>query len=185
MLLFGVCSSVVCRGSVVPRWDERHPSQEVSEGLIGRWIAGALGDGERSRLAYVEELPDESLETTGGFLRRAWRFYAGHGPTIERILTDNGGCYWSAAFAEACDELGIGRRFTRPYRPQTNGEAERIVRTLLAEWAYVRPFADTAERTASLARFLDCYGRERPHWSLAGQSPISLTPVHNPVGKNT
>jgi transposase InsO family protein len=80
-------------------------------------------------------LPDESPETTGGFLRRAWRFYAGHGITIERILTDNGGCYRSAAFAEACDELGIGHRFTRPYRPQTNGKAERIVRTLLAEWA--------------------------------------------------
>ena len=140
---------------------------------------------DHSRLAYVEELADEAPETTAGFLRRAWRFYAGHGITIERILTDNGGCYRSAAFAVACDELGIGHRFTRPYHPQTNGKAERMVRTLLAEWAYVRPFRDTAERVALLPRFLDFYNRSRPHWSLAGQPPISRTPVNNPDGKNS
>jgi transposase InsO family protein len=90
---------------------------------------------DHSRLAYVEELHDESPTTTAAFLHRAWRFYARHGITIERILTDNGGCYRSRALAAACDELGIGHRFTRPYRPQTNGKAERMVRTLLAEWA--------------------------------------------------
>jgi transposase InsO family protein len=140
---------------------------------------------DHSRLAYVEELPDESPETTAGFLRRTWRFYAGHGITIERILTDNGGCYRSAAFAAACDELGIGHRFTRPYRPQTNGKAERMVRTLLAEWAYARPFHDTSERIALLSAFLDFYNRRRPHWSLSGQPPMSRVPVNNPVGKNT
>ena len=140
---------------------------------------------DHSRLAYIEELPDESPPTTAAFLRRAWRFYAAHGITIERILTDNGGCYRSRDFATACDELGIGHRFTRPYRPQTNGKAERLVRTLLGEWAYARPFADTAERIALLPAFLDFYNRRRPHWSLSGQPPISRTPVNNPAGKNS
>jgi len=77
-------------------------------------------------LASAEELADESPVTTAGFLERAWRFYAAHGITIERILTDNGGCYRSRDFAVTCDDLGIGHRFTRPYRPQTNGKAERL-----------------------------------------------------------
>lgn len=140
---------------------------------------------DHTRLAYAEELPDESPATTAAFLHRAWRFYAGHGITVERILTDNGGCYRSGAFAEACDELGMGHRFTRPYRPQTNGKAERMVRTLLTEWAYARPFADTADRVALLPLFLDFYNRRRPHWSLLGQPPISRLPVNNPTGKNT
>jgi transposase InsO family protein len=140
---------------------------------------------DHSRLAYVEELADEAPDTTAGFLRRAWRFYAGHGISIERVLTDNGTCYRSWGFAAACDELGIGHRFTRPYRPQTNGKAERMVRTLLREWAYARPYANTLERVASLGRFLDFYNRQRPHWSLAGQPPISRTPVNNLDGKNS
>lgn len=140
---------------------------------------------DHSRLAYAEELPDESPETTAGFLRRAWRFYAGHGIAIERILTDNGGCYRSGAFAAACDELGLGHRRTRPYRPQTNGKAERLIRTLLGEWAYASAFNSTAERAASLATYLDFYNRRRPHWSLAGQPPISRTPVNNLNGKNS
>lgn len=140
---------------------------------------------DHSRLAYAEELPDESPATTAGFLRRAWRFYAGHGIAVERILTDNGGCYRSFDFAQACDDLGIGHRFTRPYRPQTNGKAERMVRTLLAEWAYAKPFVDTADRITDLGRFIDFYNRQRPHWSLAGQSPISRTPVNNLVEKNS
>jgi transposase InsO family protein len=140
---------------------------------------------DHSRLAYAEELPDESPETTSGFLRRAWRFYAAHGITVERILTDNGGCYRSHELAAACDELGIGHRFTRPYRPQTNGKAERMVRTLLSEWAYARPFADTGDRIALLPAFLDFYNRRRPHWSLNGQPPISRAPVNNATGKNT
>jgi transposase InsO family protein/transposase-like protein len=137
-----------------------------------------------SRLAYAEELPDESPATTAGFLRRAWHFYGSHGITIERILTDNGGCYRSDLFAAACDELGLGHRRTRPYRPQTNGKAERMVRTLITEWAYASPFTDTAQRIAALGRFLDFYNTSRPHWSLAGQPPISRTPVNNLTGKN-
>jgi transposase InsO family protein len=153
-------------------------------GAIG-WDRVHVAVDDHSRLAYVEELPDESPDTTAGFLRRAWRFYAGHGITIERILTDNGGCYRSAAFAAACDELGVGHRFTRPYLPQTNGKAERMVRTLLAEWAYARAFHDTAEGIALLPLFLDFCNRRRPHWSLSGQPPMSRVPVKNPSGKNS
>lgn len=149
------------------------------------WDRVHIAIDDHSRLAYAEELPDESPATTAAFLRRAWRFYAGHGITIERILTDNGGCYRSRELAATCDELGIGHRRTRPYRPQTNGKAERMVRTLISEWAYARPFADTAERVASLPGFIDSYNRVRPHWSLAGQPPISRAPVKNLDGKNT
>jgi transposase InsO family protein len=140
---------------------------------------------DHTRLAYAEELPDESPATTVAFLGRAWRFYAGHGITIERILTDNGGCYRSRDFAAACDELGIGHRFTRPYRPQTNGKAERMVRTLLGEWAYAQPFHDTDERVDLLPAYLDFYNHRRPHWSLNGQPPISRAPVNNLTGENT
>lgn len=155
------------------------------KGVHPGWNRVHLAIDDHSRLAYAEELADESPTTTAGFLRRAWRFYAAHGITIERILTDNGGCYRSHELALACDELGIGHRFTRPYRPQTNGKAERMVRTLLREWAYARPFADTGDRIGCLRPFIDFYNHRRPHWSLAGQPPISRTPVNNLVGKNS
>ena len=96
------------------------------------------------------------------------------------------GCYRSRDFAAACDELGIGHRFTGcPYRPQTNGKGERMVRTLLKEWAYARPFTNPTDRIALLAQFLDFYNHRRPHWSLAGQPPISHAPVNNLTGKNS
>jgi transposase InsO family protein len=160
------------------------PSNKHRHSGIG-WDRVHVAIDDYSRLAYAEELPDESPVTTAGFLRRAWRFYGAHGITIERILTDNGGCYRSRVFAAACDELGLGHRRTRPYRPQTNGKAEPMVRTLISEWAYAGVFTDTAQRIASLGRFLDFYNTARPHWSLAGQPPISRTPVNNLTGKNS
>jgi len=159
--------------------DRSHRSRRIG------WDRVHVAVDDHTRLAFAEELPDETPATAAGFLHRAWRFYASHGITIERILTDNGGCYRSAAFAEACDALGVGHRFTRPYRPQTNGKVERMNRTLLAEWAYARPFEDTAERIADLPAYLDFYNRRRPHWSLNGQPPISRAPVNNATGKNT
>lgn len=141
---------------------------------------------DHSRLAYVEELADESPATTVGFLRRAVAFYAAHGIRVERLLTDNGNPYRSVAFRAACIELAISPRRTRPYRPQTNGKAERFIRTLLSEWAYAQPFRDTAARAAALPRFVDFYNRFRPHWSLNGQPPVSrVPPVNNLMGKNT
>jgi transposase InsO family protein len=149
------------------------------------WDSVHVAVDDHSRLAYAEELPDESPATAAAFLQRAFRFYASHGITIERVLTDNGTAYRSRGFAEACDELGIGHRFTRPYRPQTNGKVERLNRTLLAEWAYARPFRDTAQRIAQLPQYIDFYNRRRPHWSLSGQPPMSRAPVTNLTGKNS
>lgn len=131
---------------------------------------------DHSRLAYAEELRDESPATTAGFLCRAVRFYASHGITVERVLTDNGNPYRSRHFRATCADLGISPRRTRPYRPQTNGKVERMNRTLLAEWAYAREYRDTAQRVAHLALYLDFYNRRRPHWSLDGQPPISRAP---------
>jgi len=140
---------------------------------------------DHSRIAYVEELADESPASTAGFLERATAFYAGHGIRIERVLSDNGGCYRSRLFAATAQRLGVALRKTRPYRPQTNGKAERFIRTLLTEWAYASAFHDTAERVASLPAFVDYYNRSRPHWSLNGQPPMSRAPVNNLSGKNT
>jgi transposase InsO family protein len=138
-----------------------------------------------SRLAYVEELPDEAPATTA-FLERAVAFYAGQGISVSRVLSDNGGCYRSRAFAASAARLGVALRKTRPYRPQTNGKAERFIRTLLTEWAYAQPFGDTAARAAALPAFVDFYNRFRPHWSLGGQPPMSRVPaVNNLTGKIT
>jgi transposase InsO family protein len=131
---------------------------------------------DHSRIAYVEELADEAPATTVGFLRRAVAFYARHDITVERVLTDNGNPYRSRDFRAACIDLAISPRRTRPYRPQTNGKAERFIRTLLAEWAYAGAFHDTAARVASLPGFVDFYNRSRPHWSLNGQPPMSRAP---------
>jgi transposase InsO family protein len=140
---------------------------------------------DHTRLAYVEELADEAPATTAGFLERAVAFYAGHGIRVQRVLTDNGGCYRSRLFAAAAARLGVALRKTRPYRPQTNGKAERFIRTLLGEWAYAGAYHDTAARAAALPGFVDFYNRSRPHWSLGGQPPMSRAPVNNLTGKNS
>lgn len=142
---------MVVTGRTVDGW--------VTRTMVWAGTGSKVAIDDYTRLAYAEELGDESAETTAGFLRRVWRFYAGQGIIVERILTDNGGCYRSRELAAACRELGIGHRFTRPYRPQTNGKAERFIRTLVGEWAYARPFNDTAERQALLPtvpRLLQC-----------------------------
>ncbi len=140
---------------------------------------------DHSRIAYSEELADEAPATTAAFLERAVVFYADQGIRVERVLSDNGGCYRSKLFAAAAERLGVVLRKTRPYRPQTNGKAERFIRTLLNEWAYATPFQDTADRVASLPVYLATYNHLRPHWSLNGQPPMSRAPVNNLSGKNS
>lgn len=139
---------------------------------------------DHSRIAYSEELADESPATTSAFLQRAVGFYASQGILVQRVLSDNGGCYRSRLFTATAEQLGIGLRKTRPYRPQTNGKAERFIRTLLNEWAYATSFQGTAERVASLPVYLAIYNHLRPHWSLNGQPPMSRAPVNNLIGKN-
>jgi transposase InsO family protein len=129
---------------------------------------------DHSRLAYVEVLPDERGITCAGFLRRAGRFFAGYGITIERIMTDNAWCYRrSHHFQAAVAELGAVQRFIKPHCPWTNGKAERFNQTLAYEWAYATVFDSSAQRVASLPDWLHGYNHHRPHTALAGKPPVS------------
>jgi transposase InsO family protein len=130
-----------------------------------------------SRLAYAEVLPDERKETAIAFLERALAFYRRHGIRVERLLTDNGSAYLSAAHARACRRLGIRHLRTRPYHPQTNGKAERFIRTLLSGWAYGAIYRASAERTAALDGWLWHYNHRRRHSALGRQPPVSRTNV--------
>jgi transposase InsO family protein len=126
-----------------------------------------------TRLAYVEVLDDERATTAVAFLRRAIAFYRRHGITAERLLTDNGNPYRSAVHAIACRALGIRHLRTRPYRPQTNGKAERFIRTLLGGWAYGALYRNSTERTAALDAWLDYYNHHRRHSALGHKPPIA------------
>jgi transposase InsO family protein len=130
-----------------------------------------------SRLAYAEVLPDEKAATAVGFLRRAAAFYRRYGIRVERVLTDNGGAYLTALHALACKALGIRHSRTRPYRPQTNGKAERFIRTLVSGWAYGAIYRSSAERTAALDGWLWHYNHQRRHSALGHQAPVSRTNV--------
>jgi transposase InsO family protein len=126
---------------------------------------------DHSRLAYSEILADERKETAAEFWRRAEAWFAGCGITVRRVLTDNGSCYRSRDFAAALG--GISHKWTRPYRPQTNGKVERFNRTLLEEWAYNRPYHSEAERLAAFPIWLHFYNHHRGHTALAGLPPAS------------
>jgi len=132
---------------------------------------------DHSRLAYVEVLPDEKATTAIGFLRRAIRFYSRYGITVERVLTDNGSAYVSALHALSCRRLGIRHSRTRPYRPQTNGKAERFIRTLINGWAYGAIYRSSNERTTALDGWLFHYNHRRRHSALGHQPPVSRTNV--------
>ena len=126
---------------------------------------------DATRLAYVEVLDDERGATAAGFLRRAVAWFAHHNVRVERVMSDNGAGYRSAAHAAACRELKLRHLFTRPYRPRTNGKAERFIQTLVNEWAYGRIYGSSTERAADLPRWLDRYNWRRPHGALSHQAP--------------
>lgn len=132
-----------------------------------------------SRLAFSEVLENERKETAAAFWQRARAFFAEHGITIERVITDNGSAYRSRVFASALQE--VTHTFTRPYRPQTNGKVERFNRTLLDEWAYVRVYRSDKARTRALAKWLHIYNYHRTHTALGGEPPISR--VNNVAGQ--
>jgi transposase InsO family protein len=119
-----------------------------------------------SRLAYSEVLPNEQAMTAAEFWVRANAFFASHGIAVERVLTDNGACYRSGVFATALGKVGHSR--IRPYRPQTNGKVERFNRTLLAEWAYARPWSSDGQRTRALTAWLHIYNHHRHHTAIGG-----------------
>jgi transposase InsO family protein len=126
-----------------------------------------------TRLAYAEVLTDEKAATAVGFLRRAKAFYRRHGIEIQELLTDNGGAYISTIHAVACRALGIRHLRTRPRRPQTNGKAERFIRTMLGGWAYGAIYRDSAERTAALDGWLWHYNHQRRHSALSHKPPVA------------
>jgi transposase InsO family protein len=128
-----------------------------------------------SRLAYAEVLPDEKAATAVGFLRRAVAFYRRHGIRVQRLLSDNGSAYRATIHALACKSLGIRHLRTRPYRPQTNGKAERFIRTLTNAWAYGAIYGSSNERTAALDGWLWHYNHQRRHSALGHQPPITRT----------
>jgi transposase InsO family protein len=135
---------------------------------------------DATRLAYAEVLSDERASTAIAFLRRAAAFYRRHGISVERVMTDNGSPYRSSVHAIACRALGIRHLRTRPRRPQTNGKAERLIRTMLAGWAYGAIYASSTERTAALDGWLWTYNHRRRHAGIGRQTPI--TRLNNLLG---
>ena len=137
---------------------------------------------DHSRLGFAAVHPDETANSALAFLEQLVCFYGGHGIRIERVLTDNGTCF-KRRWADACATHGIAVRKTRPYRPQTNGKAERFIRTLLERWAYAYSYEHESARLAALAPALDFYNRFRPHRALGGLTPLQR--VNNLPGTNS
>jgi transposase InsO family protein len=148
----------------------RKDADGVHRRIIG-WDCVHIAIDDATRLAYAEVLPDEKATTVIAFLRRAVAFYERHGMTVEELLTDNGPAYRSTIHAIACRALHIRHRRTRPYRPQTNGKAERFIRTMLSGWAYGAIYATNQERTAALDGWLWTYNHRRRHSAIAHKTP--------------
>ena len=141
---------------------------------------------DHSRLAYIEVHADERADTVADFTARSIAFYADHGITVRRLLTDNAMSYYSNAQLAVLDEHGVKRSHTRPYRPQTNGKAERFIRLLINGWAYRKPYESNGERLAALPGWLFNYNHRRPHGGIGGLPPISRVPsVNNVSGRNS
>jgi transposase InsO family protein len=154
-----------------------HRKSQIKEGPKRRGATGwefvHVCVDDATRLAYVEVLADEKGATAAGFLRRAVAWFKGMGITVERVLSDNGACYRSGLHAEACAELEMRHIFTRPYRPRTNGKAERFIQTLTNRWAYGAIYGSSDERTAALPGWLDHYNFRRRHGSLGHRPPAA------------
>ena len=138
---------------------------------------------DHSRVAYLEVCTDEKASTAIGVLQRAVAWFADHGVTVERVLSDNGSAYRSYAWRDACADLGIKHKRTRPYRPQTNGKLERFHRTVGEEWAYARFYDSNAQRQAELPRWLHHYNHHRLHTAIGNKPPISR--LNNLPGHHT
>jgi transposase InsO family protein len=184
-------------GRVIRRYEHAHPGDLVHVDIkkLGRipagggWKAHGRGQAGRrqrvgyayihsavddhSRLAYSEVLRDERAGTAVDFWGRAQAWFAEQGVVVRAVLTDNGSAYRSIDFARLCSAAGVRHRFTRPYRPQTNGKVERFNRTLLEEWAYVRVYRSEQARTQALASWLHQYNHHRRHTALGGLPPVS------------
>jgi transposase len=165
-----------------PSFTDRHGKRRRRIG----WDYVHIAIDDCTRLAYAEVLADEKAPTVIAFLRRAVAFFARHGIRVQRLLTDNGSAYRSAVHAIACRALGIRHLRTRPYRPQTNGKAERFIRTMLGSWAYAAIYRSSDERTQALDGWLWHYNHRRRHSALGHKPPIvRLTERNNLLGTYT
>jgi transposase InsO family protein len=167
---------------------KRNPGTYRKDPFVGErktvgWDAVHVAIDDATRLAYAEVLPDEKATTAIAFLTRAVAFFARHGITTERVITDNGSPYRSAVHAVACRALGIRHLRTRPYRPQTNGKAERFIPTMLGGWAYGAIYRSSDERTAALDGWIYTYNHHRRHSAIGRQPPISR--LNNLLGTYT
>ncbi len=128
---------------------------------------------DHARLGFTQMKPNERSSCAVAFLRASVKYFAGLGVTMRRVLTDNGPAFRSRKFADACRKLGLRHHFTRAYRPQTNGKAERFIQSALREWAYGIPYHHSGERTAMLNRWTHHYNWHRPHLGIGGLAPVS------------
>ena len=128
---------------------------------------------DHARIAFTQMKPDERRDNAIAFLRATVAYFAKLGVTVRRLLTDNGSAFRSKRFAQACKKLGLKHSFTRPYRPQTNGKAERFIQSALREWAYGIPYGRSTERTAMLRRWTHHYNWHRPHQGIGGVAPVT------------
>jgi len=167
---------------------KRNPTQSRTdrdgvERRVTGWEYVHIAIDDATRLAYAEVLSDEKATTAIAFLRRAIAFFKRHGMQVQELLTDNGSAYRSAVHTIACRALGIRHIRTRPRRPQTNGKAERFIRTMLGGWAYGAIYASSVERTATLDGWLWTYNHRRRHQAIGRQTPI--TRLNNLLGSYT
>lgn len=149
-------------------------------GIGWEFVHVAIDDA--SRLAYAEVLPNERSPSSTGFLRRSVAWFQNRGVKVQAVMSDNGSCYVSHRFQTTCQNLKLRHLRTRPYRPRTNGKAERFIQTLLREWAYKRPYSTSAQRTDRLPLYLNRYNLRRPHAALNKRTPaqrLSEQPVEN------
>jgi transposase InsO family protein len=149
-------------------------------GIGWEFVHVAIDDA--SRLAYAEVLPNERSPCSTAFLQRSVAWFQNRGVTVQAVMSDNGSCYVSHKFNATCQKLKLRHLRTRPYRPRTNGKAERFIQTLLREWAYKRPYPTSVHRTDRLPRYLNHYNLRRPHAALNKRTPaqrLSEQPVEN------
>ena len=162
------------------RFAQRGPGMHGNKGHGWDFLHVCIDDA--SRLAYTEILPSEGQADTTAFLERALAWLDRHGVSVERVMTDNGSAYRSKLFAKALQNAGARHVRTRPYTPRTNGKAERFIQTSLREWAYVRPYASSAERTQAIGSWIDTYNLTRPHAGIGGLTPWQR--VNNLLGND-
>ena len=153
--------------------------QSNARGIGWEFVHVCIDDA--SRVAFSQVLKDEKKASAVAFLKAAVAYYASLGIAVERVMTDNGSCYRSKAFARACKRLGLKHIRTKPYTPKTNGKAERFIQTALREWAYARAYNSSIERAAELPFWMHRYNWHRPHGSIGAKAPISRL---GPTGNN-